>query len=122
MQGGHVSAATTPPPVYSSRVEDLAPPVAAAVPRMAHAEKARYRTAACRARTLYPGPVGELVARELLTIEEFGWTLGAGSLGIKLVAAIEEAHRAADALPPPDHPRPYSSVPHIRAKTASETS
>jgi hypothetical protein len=118
-----MTAPTTPPPAYRSRSEDLHPPVSNAVPRMQYPEKSLYRTAASRARTLYPGPVGELVARELLTIEEFGWTLGAGSLGTKLVAAINEAWRAANPTDPPAAgPKPFSAVPHIRAKTASETS
>jgi hypothetical protein len=34
---------------------------------------------------LYPGPVGELVSRELLTWEEFGYRLGGGQLIMRLV-------------------------------------
>ena len=48
-------------------------------------EKMRLRAAAHRATRLYPGPVGELVSRELLTWEEFGYRLGGGQLIMRLV-------------------------------------
>ena len=43
---------------------------------MDHHEKMRLRAAAFRVTRLYPGPVGELLSRELLTWEEFGYRLG----------------------------------------------
>ena len=46
---------------------------------MDHHEKARLRAAAFRVTRLYPGPVGELLSRELLTWEEFGYRLGGGT-------------------------------------------
>ncbi len=52
---------------------------------MDHPEKMRLRAAAFRATRLYPGPVGELVSRELLTWEEFGYRLGGGQLVLRLV-------------------------------------
>lgn len=51
-------------------------------------EKARLRAAAFRAIRLYPGPVGELVSRELLSWEEFGYRLGGGRLVMRLVDHI----------------------------------
>lgn len=55
------------------------------------------RTAAQRARRAYPGPVGELIARELLAWDEFGWVLGTDALTTRLVQHVM-------ALPPPSHP------------------
>lgn len=56
---------TTPRPVY----EPPAPPVRLAeqTMRMDHHEKARLRAAAFRATRVYPGPIGELLSRELVT-------------------------------------------------------
>jgi hypothetical protein len=48
----------------------------------------RIRAAAERATQLYPGPVGELVARELLTWEEFGHRLGSAGPIMQLVDAV----------------------------------
>ena len=48
-------------------------------------EKMRLRTAAVRVTRLYPGPVGELLSRELLTWEEFGYRLGGRQLIMRLV-------------------------------------
>lgn len=67
-----------------SLVEQRLPSVDA--PRsMDHHEKMRVRAAAFRATRLYPGPVGELVSRELLTWEEFGYRLGGEQLVMRLV-------------------------------------
>ena len=52
---------------------------------MDHHEKMRLRAAAFRVTRLYPGPVGELLSRELLTWEEFGYRLGANQLIMRLV-------------------------------------
>ncbi len=52
---------------------------------MDHHEKMRLRAAAFRATRLHPGPVGELVSRELLAWEEFGYRLGGGQLVMRLV-------------------------------------
>lgn len=48
-------------------------------------EKMRLRAATFRVTRLYPGPVGELLSRELLTWEEFGYRLGDGRLVMRLV-------------------------------------
>jgi len=52
---------------------------------MNHDEKVRLRAAAFRVTRLYPGPVGELLTRELLTWEEFGYRLGGHRLIMRLV-------------------------------------
>jgi len=52
---------------------------------MDHHEKMRLRAAAFRVTRLYPGPAGELLSRELLTWEEFGYRLGGGQLIMRLV-------------------------------------
>lgn len=58
---------------------------------MDHHEKMRLRAAAFRATRLYPGPVGELVSRELLTWEEFGYRLGGDQLVMRLVDHVLHA-------------------------------
>jgi hypothetical protein len=78
---------TTPSPVYVPNMwrpedENLAG-------RMPGPEKSRWRSAAVRARSVYPGPVGDLVARELLVVEEFGWALGGDSLLTQVLADVE---------------------------------
>jgi hypothetical protein len=67
---------------------------------MDHHEKMRLRAAAFRATRLYPGPVGELVSRELLTWEEFGYRLGGSALVMRLVDQVLQSpmeSRAVDA-------------------------
>ncbi|ALE72135.1 hypothetical protein Ae168Ps1_2591c [Pseudonocardia sp. Ae168_Ps1] len=53
---------------------------------MEHHEKMRMRAAAFRATRVYPGPVGELISRELLAWEDFGYRLG----GNRLVGELME--------------------------------
>jgi len=55
---------------------------------MDHHEKMRIRAAAFRATRLYPGPVGELVSRELLSWEDFGYRLGGNRLVMDLVEHV----------------------------------
>jgi len=65
---------------------------------MDHHEKMRLRAAAFRVTRLYPGPVGELLSRELLTGEEFGYRLGGSQLIMRLVDDVLKtplAHRDA---------------------------
>ena len=52
---------------------------------MEHHEKMRMRAAAFRATRLYPGPVGELISRELLSWEDFGYRLGGNRMIMDLV-------------------------------------
>jgi hypothetical protein len=77
----------TPPPVYGPNSFEATPHTS--VKCMNGDEKARWRTAAARARTVYPGPVGELVARELLVVEEFGWALCGEALLTRVRADVE---------------------------------
>ena len=55
---------------------------------MGNDERMRLRLAAYRARRAYPGPVGELLSRELLSWEEFGYRLGSQGMIMTLVDAI----------------------------------
>ncbi|MCO7193332.1 hypothetical protein NH602_09910 [Pseudonocardia sp. McavD-2-B] len=48
----------------------------------------RLRTAALSAAAHYPGPVGELLAREIWAWEEFGHRMAADGLMSRLVAHI----------------------------------
>lgn len=57
-------------------------------PKMDHHEKSAIRTAAFHAKRRYPGPVGELVARELLAVEEFGFRFTQGGFYGRLVAEL----------------------------------
>jgi hypothetical protein len=56
-----------------------------------HREKMRLRAAAFRATRLYPGPVGELLFRELLSWDEFGYRLGGSQLIMRLVDHLLQA-------------------------------
>lgn len=50
--------------------------------------RARLRSAAHRATRIYPGPVGELLQRELRSWEEFGFRFGSSGLVAALVDQI----------------------------------
>jgi len=47
------------------------------------------RTTAIRAAKLYPGPLGALIARELLAVEEFGWRFSNDSLVSRVQVQID---------------------------------
>lgn len=64
------------------------PPSTQAVACMTGPEKMRLRSAAFRATRVYPGPVGELVARELLAWEEFGWRFSGKSPVLAIVEHV----------------------------------
>lgn len=66
------------------------PAPAARLERMDSVDRMRLRAAAFRATRVYPGPVGELVCRELLAFEEFGYILGLQGPTMRLVAHIED--------------------------------
>jgi hypothetical protein len=53
-------------------------------------EKARYRAAALLGRRIYPGPLGELVHRELTAYAEFGYRFSDNGLIPRLAAAITD--------------------------------
>ncbi len=61
---------------------------------MDHHERMRLRAAAFRATRVYPGPVGELLSRELLSWEEFGYRLGSRGLVMGIVDAVMKAQVA----------------------------
>lgn len=93
----------TPVPVYE-RV--LQAPITDMPEPMAFPEKQRTRAAAFRATKAYPGPVGELIARELMSWDEFGYRLGSHALVSRLVDHVLE-------VAPPDQSggspvRPFS--------------
>lgn len=68
-----------------------------APPRMEQQERMQLRAAAFRATRVFPGPVGELVSKELLSWEEHGWRIGGHGLIRRLVKAVTDAE-----LPVPD--------------------
>ena len=51
-------------------------------------ERSRMRAAALHARRLYPGPLGELVYRELTAYADFGYQFAADALIPRLAAEI----------------------------------
>lgn len=62
-------------------------PVAATPPLQPH-ESMRLRNAALLARHRYPGPVGEVLAKEITAWVEFGYRFGSSSLIEALVAHL----------------------------------
>lgn len=50
--------------------------------------KARFRAAARHARLAYPGAVGRLISREILSWQEFGYRLGSEALMNEVVAEV----------------------------------
>lgn len=55
-----------------------------------HAERGRARQAAVNARRRYPGPVGDLLARELDGFADFGYRISQGALMARLIAELTE--------------------------------
>lgn len=55
---------------------------------MDHHEKMRLRNASFRATHKYPGPVGKLLAKEIMAWEEFGYRLGGHKLIMEIVNEI----------------------------------
>ena len=55
---------------------------------MDHRSRTQLRAAAFRARLVYPGPAGELIARELLSWDEFGHRLGGSRMIMRLVEHV----------------------------------
>jgi hypothetical protein len=71
----------------------------ASVPRQTSAQWARIHAAARQARQIYPGPVGEMVARELVSYAELGWLVPHGMVE-KVTRHIEETAATAARLTP----------------------
>jgi hypothetical protein len=60
---------------------------------MDHHERSRVRRAAWLGTKLYPGPVGELIGRELLGWEELGYRLGEWGPAWRLIEFLEAEER-----------------------------
>ena len=69
----------------------IEPPPDVPIPVMTYDERQRFRAAAFRATRLYPGPIGEMLSRELISWEEFGFRFGSGAL---LRGVVEEIMNA----------------------------
>jgi hypothetical protein len=67
--------------------------------RMEQQERMQLRAAAFRATRVFPGPVGELVSKDLLAFEDFGYVLGGHGLVARLVAAVMDAELPIPAPP-----------------------
>jgi hypothetical protein len=83
-----------PPFVQAMAVCPTDPP-----PRMDHHERMQLRAAAFRATRVFPGPVGELICKELMDWETMGVRLGSHGMIRRLVAAVMSAE-----LPVPPAP------------------
>lgn len=75
---------------------------------MDHHERMKLRSAAFHATRVYPGPVGELVSRELLSWEDFGYRLGGSHLIMELVDFVMKQQAQA---PPPYLSKEEKSIP-----------
>ncbi|MBP2368578.1 hypothetical protein [Pseudonocardia parietis] len=64
------------------------PGISGDAPRLALREQGHYRAAAGHARRVIPGPVGELVHRELRAYAEFGHRFGDDALIQRLAAEV----------------------------------
>jgi hypothetical protein len=58
-------------------------------------ERRRLRFAATRAKLIYPGAIGELIARELISWEQFGYRIGGKQIIVGLLEAVEDTYRDA---------------------------
>jgi UDP-N-acetyl-D-mannosaminuronic acid transferase (WecB/TagA/CpsF family) len=56
-------------------------------------ERARLRFAAARAKLVYPDAVGDLISRELISWEQFGYRIGGKQTIIELLEAVEKTYR-----------------------------
>lgn len=59
--------------------------------------KARFRVAAHHAKRVYPGAVGELLAREILSWEQMGYRLGGEALMTQVVDEVLSRPMSRDA-------------------------
>ena len=64
------------------------PPVRGDAVALQFHESARLRAAALHARRVYPGPLGELVSRELTAYADFGYRLSNDGLMSRLATAV----------------------------------
>ena len=66
-------------------------PLRGNAPALLQHERSRIRAAALHGRRLYPGPLGELVHRELTAYADFGYRFAADALVPRLAAEILSA-------------------------------
>lgn len=64
------------------------PPICGNADEMQLHERSRFRAAALQARRLYPGPLGELVFRELNAYADFGYRFSNDGLIPRLAATV----------------------------------
>lgn len=81
-------ATTTVPDQSTPADAPSAPTRATAMAELMLHEKSRYRAAAEHARRIYPGPLGELVHRELTAYAEFGYRMAGDGLIPRLTADV----------------------------------
>lgn len=79
------------------------PPLPDTADRAGHVEPARLRAARRRAVECYPGPVGEVIARELEAAAAFGFRLTRGTLYRRLVDHLIGPQSWADPAEEADH-------------------
>ena len=79
-------------------------------PELHHHERSRYRAAAGHARRIYPGPLGELVHRELNAYAEFGHRFNDDGLIPRLAASV-----LATRSDPPPHGQPSATTSSMAA-------
>jgi hypothetical protein len=65
-------------------------PKSALLPELTHHEKLYILTAAFYAPQLHPGPMGELVVRELQAYANFGYRLGHDTVMVQLVEQMHQ--------------------------------
>lgn len=51
-------------------------------------DRKRLRLASVRAKYVFPGPIGELLSREFLSLEEFGLRVGVDALTMRAAHAV----------------------------------
>lgn len=73
--------------------------------QMDYHEKLKIRSAAFRATRIYPGAVGQILSKELLAWEDFGYRLGSQRLINRLV------HELMTTPMPPTPPTPMTPKP-----------
>jgi hypothetical protein len=98
--GNAVHATLAGEPAPPARTSVLPAPVQAGTDadpmgRSEAMDRALIREAAVRAGQVYPGPVGELLSRELLSWEQFGYRLGSRTSIMQIVQQILSACSAA---------------------------
>lgn len=76
-------------PVFKLPTPTVDPTTATAPPeKLAFPDKSRISAAAYRAARLFPGPIGDVLARELLAYADFGWRLERDGVMPRLVDVI----------------------------------